>query len=207
MNSKNSDVNLWLTTSRLETLVDGIFAIAMTLLVLNLVVPTGLSALSEAAFQAQLTPLIPDLFIYALSFWLLSSFWRMNHQQFYFIERSNPTMVRINMIWLLFVALMPFSTNLMVNYSEFYTSNVIFQLNLFLIGFFYLLNWYYASKNNLVQKGIDEKTLQYFKMANLVMPTLSLMALGLSFFIYGWSSLIYFLIPVLKKILLLKLKY
>lgn len=201
MNSEKSDyVNLWLTTSRLETLVDGIFAIAMTLLVLNLAVPAGLSYLSEAAFQLQLAELIPDLYIYALSFWLLSAFWRINHQQFYFIERSNPTMVRINMIWLMFVALMPFSTNLMVNYSDFYTSNIIFQLNLFFIGFFYIINWHYASRTNLLHKEVDKKTLRYFRRTNLVLPILSLIAMVLSFFIYSWSSLIYLIIPVLKKI-------
>lgn len=189
--SQYSDSNLWMTTKRIETLVDGIFAIAMTLLVLSIVVPDNLGSLSEAAFQANLTKIIPKLFIYGLSFLLLASFWRANHKQFYHIKSANPSFLTINIVWLMFVSLVPFSTTLMGEYGHYYTSNVIFQTNLFMVGILNYLIWYYAAKNNLVDEKMDPDMISRYKKFNLYLPILSLMAIVLSFFIYSWSSLIY----------------
>ena len=198
--AKNSDyLEVWMTTKRIETLVDGIFAIAMTLLVLTIGAPENLGSLSEAAFQQRLDTFAPKIFIYALSFFLLSAFWRVNHQQFYYIKKINPTLISINTIWLMFVALVPFSTLLMGKYSHFYTSNVIFQLNLFFVGFLYYLNWYYATENNLVDENLDPKIIKDFRQANLLLPVLSLIAIGLSFFVYSWSNLVYFVVPLFKR--------
>ncbi|MDD1763938.1 MAG: DUF1211 domain-containing protein, partial [Methanobacteriaceae archaeon] len=88
MSTYSDSLNYLMTTKRIETLVDGIFAIAMTLLVLSIGVPEISKSLTETAFQQQLGILWPKLVSYALSFWILSIFWRMNHQQFYFIKRS-----------------------------------------------------------------------------------------------------------------------
>ena len=72
----------WETTKRIETLVDGIFAIAMTLLVLNIDVPQLMSPVSDATMQGVLVGLWPKLFAYALSFALLAIFWRITINSF-----------------------------------------------------------------------------------------------------------------------------
>ncbi len=201
--SKNPDsINLWMTTSRIETLVDGIFAIAMTLLVLSIGVPDIAYNLSEAAFQQQLWALWPKLMCYALSFWILSGFWRNNHQQFQFIKRSDPTLITINVFWLLFIALVPFSTEIISEYGGSYiTANVIFQLNLLFAGILYYLNWYYSVWKGLVDENLNENTLKLMRDINLLLPLCSVLALGLSVYFFAWSSLAYLLSPFLKKIL------
>lgn len=201
--SKQSDsINLWMTTSRIETLVDGIFAIAMTLLVLNIGVPDIANNLSEAAFQQQLWVLWPKLMCYALSFWILAGFWRNNHQQFQFIKRSNPTLITINVFWLLCIALMPFSTEIISEYGgTYFTANIIFQINLFFAGFIYILNWQYAVRKGLVEENIGEKTLKLMNISNLFLPVLSIVALGLSYYVLAWSSVVYLVHPILKKII------
>jgi uncharacterized membrane protein len=201
--SKQSDsINLWMTTSRIETLVDGIFAIAMTLLVLSIGVPDIAKNLSEAAFQHQLWLLWPKLMCYALSFWILSGFWRNNHQQFQYIKRSDPTLITINVFWLLFIALMPFSTELISEYGgTYFTANVIFQLNLLFAGILYYINWQYSVWKGLVDENLNENTIKLMRDINLILPLCSVLALGLSFYFFAWSSLVYFLSPFLKKIL------
>jgi uncharacterized membrane protein len=193
-------VDSWMSTRRIETLVDGIFAISMTLLVLTIGIPTISSSVSESAFQQQIALLAPKVFIYALSFWILSNFWRVNHQQFHFIKRVNRRLITINIFWLLFVALLPFSTSLIGNYGHFYTSSVIFNLNMLLIGLLYSLNWYYASEKGFVE-NLDKKTIKSLRRRNLILPILSVIAIGLSFFVYAYSAWVYVLTPFLVRIL------
>lgn len=190
----------WISTRRIETLVDGIFAISMTLLVLTIGIPTISGSVSEAAFQQQIALLAPKVAIYALSFWILSNFWRVNHQQFHLIKHVNRTLITINIFWLLFVALLPFSTSLIGNYGNYYTSSVIFNLNMLLIGLLYSLNWYYASEKGFVE-NLDKKTIKSLGRRNLILPILSVIALGLSFFVYAYSGWIYILTPFLVAIM------
>ncbi len=202
MSKKPDSINLWMTTSRIETLVDGIFAIAMTLLVLSIGVPDIANNLSEAAFQQQLWVLWPKLMCYALSFWILSGFWRNNHQQFQFIKRSDPTLITINVFWLLFIALVPFSTEIISEYGgTYFTANIIFQLNLLFAGILYYLNWHYSVWKGLVDENLNENTLKLMRDINLLLPLCSVLALGLSFYFFAWSSLVYLLSPFLKKVL------
>ncbi|NYB51090.1 MAG: DUF1211 domain-containing protein [Methanobacteriaceae archaeon] len=200
MSNRTNTLNLWMTTSRIETLVDGIFSIAMTLLVLSIGVPDIPYHLSEAAFQEQIWVLWPKLMCYALSFWILAGFWRNNHQQFQSIQRSNPTLITINVFWLLFIALMPFSTEIIAEYGGAYlTANIIFQMNLFIAGFIYILNWQYAVRKGLVDENIDKKTLKLINISNLFLPVLSLLAMVLAYYVMAWSNLIYLIHPILKK--------
>jgi uncharacterized membrane protein len=201
--SKSFDsINLWMTTSRIETLVDGIFAIAMTLLVLSIGVPDISRGLTEAAFQQQLWILWPKIMCYVLSFWILAGFWRNNHQQFYFIKRSNPTLITINVFWLLLIALMPFSTEIISEYGGSYiTANIIFQVNLLLAGIIYYFNWHYSVWKGLTADNMDEDIVKMMKAINLILPICSVMALGLSLYVYAWSNLIYLASPIFKRMI------
>jgi uncharacterized membrane protein len=201
MTSDDADyLDSWMSTRRIETLVDGIFAISMTLLVLSIGIPTISGSVPEAAFQQQITTLAPKIGIYALSFWILSNFWRVNHQQFYFIKKINRTLITINIFWLLFVALLPFSTSLIGNYGHYYTSNLIFNSNMLFIGLLYSINWYYATAKNFVDEKLDKKTIKTLRKTNLILPLLSVIAIGLSFFIYSSAAWIYVLTPFLVRI-------
>jgi len=202
MSENSPSLNLWMTTSRLETLVDGIFAIAMTLLVLNIGVPEISTHLTESAFQSQLLTLWPKLMCYGLSFWILAGFWRNNHQQFYFIKRSNPTLITINVFWLLLIALMPFSTEIISEYGgTYFTANIIFQLNLFFAGLLYGINWLYAVKAGLVDEDLNKQTLALINKYNVITPILSIFALAFSFYFFAWSNVIYLLGPLLKSLI------
>jgi len=182
---------------RIETLVDGIFAISMTLLVLSIGVPTISRSAPESVFQQQILSLVPKIAIYALSFWILSNFWRVNHQQFYFIKGINRTIITINIFWLLFVALLPFSTSLIGNYGHYITASVIFNINMFFIGFLYSINWYYASEKGFADEKLDKKFIRFLRRSNLILPVLSLFAIGLSFYVNSLSATIYILAPIL----------
>ena len=194
-------VSQWETTKRIETLVDGIFAIAMTLLVLNLDIPQMINPVTDSTLQYFLIGLGPKLFTYALSFILLAIFWRVNHSQFYHIKRLNNTLLWITVIWLLFVALVPFSTSLNGQYGNLTTAQVFFGINMFFIGVLTALIWYYATEKNLTTDDLKLEDITSIRRINLVLPLASLLNIGFAFFIPGWSSLAYLLIPILHRII------
>jgi uncharacterized membrane protein len=193
-------VNLdeWETTKRIETLVDGIFAIAMTLLVLNLSIPQLTGSVSNITVENYLLALIPKLFTYALSFIILAIFWRVNHQQFYKIKRANSLFLWITVIWLLFVALVPFSTSLMGSYGETQSANIFFNSNLLLIGIFSGLIWYYATKKGFIDEKLSREKIIELNRINLILPIVALIAIGASFVIPAYSTLAYLAIPLVK---------
>lgn len=196
---KNQDE--WETTKRIETLVDGIFAIAMTLLVLNLSIPQLTSSVSNITVENYLIGLIPKLFVYALSFVILAIFWRVNHQQFYRIKRANITFLWITVIWLLFVALVPFSTSLMGVYGNIQSANVFFDINLLLIGVFSGLIWYYATKKQFIDEKLTREKIIELNKINLILPIVALIAIGVTFITPTWSTLTYAIIPLVKRII------
>lgn len=184
----------WMTTNRIETLVDGIFAIAMTLLVLELAMPQIGGYLSDIAIRQALYDLLPKFIAFLLSFILLALFWTINHRHFYQIKRVDSTLLWINVIWLLFIVMVPFSESLTGEYSKFTTPHVIFNLNMLGISLFLFLNWYYASKKGFIDENVDPARITSIKRINLAFILITLLALVLAFIIPGWSSMVYLLI-------------
>ena len=195
------DQNVLETTSRMETLVDGIFAIAMTLLVLNLSIPQLTHSISNITIENQLISLIPKFFTYALSFILLAVFWRMNHQQFYRIKRIDNTLVWITVIWLLFVALVPFSTSLVGEYGSVQISEIFFDVNMFLIGALSALSWYYATEKGFTDKELTRENIHKIRKLNLIFPVVALLAIGVTFITPSWSGVTYISITIFKRIM------
>jgi uncharacterized membrane protein len=92
-------------TSRLETFADGVFAIAVTLLVLGIRVPEPTEALTDALRRQW-----PEFLAYVVSFLTIGIMWVQHHRLFTLIRRSNSTFAMINVVFLMFVAFVPFPT-------------------------------------------------------------------------------------------------
>lgn len=189
----------WEDSKRIETLVDGIFAIAMTLLVLNLSIPQLTGPVQDVTIHSFLINLIPKLFTYALSFVLLAIFWKVNHSQFYYIRRINTPLLWITIIWLLFVALVPFSTSLTGEYGNLQSAQIFFDLNLLGIGLLSALIWYYATEKKFTVNELTPDEVHRIRKINLLLPIASLFTIGLSFINPSWSPLAYATIIVAER--------
>ena len=194
---KNHDV--WMTTKRIETLVDGIFAIAMTLIVLSINLPIISGSVTDPIIWNYLINLSQQLYIYAFSFLLLASFWRAHHQQFFYIKRSDSNLIWINVVWLMFIALVPFSTNFVSTYGSHQPVMLFFNFNMLFIGFFYILNWSYAKRKNYFIDEISEEQIDLTRKMDLVLPIAAIVAIGITFVSPTLSPLSYFLIYFLKR--------
>jgi len=104
--------------SRIAALVDGIFAVAMTLLVLDLKLPEGVKLSNDAEVWRQLVELNNHFSNYVLSFIVLGVFWIAHHSLFHFVRRVNRGLLWFNLLFLLFITLLPFSTNLLSGHSS-----------------------------------------------------------------------------------------
>jgi len=187
-------------TKRLETLVDGIFAIAMTLLVLSLAVPQLTPPVTDSALRGALEGLIPNFISMIVSFLLLSIFWKIHHKFFKQIEYINNTLLWINVIWLLFIVLVPFSETLTGNYGDTMTSHFVFNLNMLGISLLLFLNWHYASSHNFINDNIDEKEIKITWRINVAFVLMVIGAILLSFVVPTYASVIYLLAFVLEYI-------
>jgi uncharacterized membrane protein len=194
----NDKHDVWLTTKRIETLVDGIFAIAMTLLVLNIDLPQMLGPVSDPAIWQYMISLFQQLGIYAFSFILLASFWRAHHLQFFYIKRSDSILIWLNVIWLMFVALVPFSTNFVSNFGNHPLPMLFFNINMFIIGIFFILIWTYAQRKKFFIKEMDPEHYKMVKKINYILPSAALLAVCITFVSPIWSPISYCLIFILK---------
>ena len=103
---------------RLIFFSDGVFAIAITLLVLNVAIPVASQVSGSSDFVSLLLAALPRLFAYALSFFVIGAYWMAHQRTFHFIERYDRTLAWLNLVFLLFVALVPFPTGLISEYDS-----------------------------------------------------------------------------------------
>ncbi len=132
---------------RLHALTDGIFAIAMTLLVLDLKIPEMGTNVTEVALRTELYKLWPVLFSFALSFALLSGYWRAQNLVIgSYIKNLDMKLVNLNMLFLFFVSLVPFSTNLLGRFIGNREGIIVYGLNVSMLGLTLHLARRYADK-------------------------------------------------------------
>lgn len=178
------------------TLTDGIFAIAMTLLVLSIEVPKKEAVTAGAALHQYLLALYPQFFNYFLSFYLLSRLWINLHRVYHDIIRTDDRHIWINISLLMFVVLVPFSASLDAEYSGDFSAVAIFHANMLVIAVLYFWNWSYAARNHrLIEADFPDAVITLMKKRMLVFPVTALLALLISIMTPSYSTLTYLFIP------------
>jgi uncharacterized membrane protein len=192
-----------MSTHRLEALTDGIYAIAMTLLVLNIDVPSVSQGTAAEALPSFLLSNWPQFTNYAIAFVVLAGFWTVHHKQFHSIRYLNGGMLWLNVLSLLFVALVPFTTSLAGDYHWVLLSSIIFDVNFLIIGMIYVLQWVYVSRDReRFLHEVDPRRIAVGMRRVLVLPVASLCALGIAVFIDpAYNGFGYLVIPVLLALL------
>ncbi|HKP07928.1 MAG TPA: TMEM175 family protein [Microbacterium sp.] len=134
-------------TTRLEAFTDGVFAIAATLLVLDLTQHSLGEVESNAQMWAALAGMYELFLNFGLSFVLLCLMWMVHVQQFEHVARVDATTVWLNNARLLFIVLVPFATNLTTEYSEWLAGRLAMPVTFFLAILFSWLQWGWAVRH------------------------------------------------------------
>ena len=120
--------------ARVEALVDGIFAVSMTLLVLDLKLPEGVRLESNADLIGQFASISQLLEVYVLSFVVLAMFWVAHGFQFHFVEKLDKPLLWINFGFLLLTTTVPFTTNVVSTHGKLSVAVTIYAGNLLLLA-------------------------------------------------------------------------
>jgi uncharacterized membrane protein len=139
------------SVERLAALSDGIFGVAMTLLLLELHVPARALGMSEGDLRHALTLLAPQLLVYLMSFLTLGIFWVGQQTQLNHVERSERHFTWIHLAFLFSVTLMPFSTRLLNEFIEYRTALVVYCANILLLGALLYASWGRATHAALIK--------------------------------------------------------
>jgi uncharacterized membrane protein len=170
------------TINRIETLTDGVFAIVMTLLVLNLSIPEIAKTAAQSELPLKILQLWPKFLSYVISFFILGVMWVSHHHMFHYIKRTNNVLMWINICFLLFIALIPFSTALAGDYISAQFPFVVYGINLIPVFILRYELWAYATdKNRLVDNNIDQGVVRRLKLMPLIPGIILLLAIGISF--------------------------
>ncbi len=136
---------------RLAALSDGIFAVAITLLVLDLHVPSKEGIHNEAELCAALAAMTPQLVSYLMSFLTLAIFWNGQQVQFNHFERGDRNLAWIHIVFLAAVSIMPFSTRLLAEFIGFRLALLSYWANVLVLGVVLYASWWYAKKAGLLK--------------------------------------------------------
>ena len=190
-----------LRKSRLEALTDAIFAIAMTVLVLNITVPASFGG-SQAMVLLALERVFPELFHYLIAFIVLAGFWVTHHYMSEHVRYIDSRLLWLNIASLMLVALIPFSTNFadtFVNQAP--ISAAFFELNVLAISIVYYLQWKHGlSKKEMLKKDVSKEISAHIRKRVYTTPALSLLAIALAVAGIPWSVGVYALTPLVYKL-------
>ena len=187
-----------LTKGRMEALSDGIFAFAMTLLVIGLNIPDKATLVQSTGYAVSLlVSLRSDFIHYILAFLILGAVWLGHHIQFHSLRIIDRNFVWLNLLTLLFVALLPFSTSFSSDLSEVPIAAVVFEANLFAIGVGMSCQWQYATRGHrLTGPDLDPAYIRAVRRRALILPGVSLICILVAMAGSTWSSAIYITIPL-----------
>jgi uncharacterized membrane protein len=184
-----------LAKSRIEALSDGIFAVAMTLLVLDIKPPAVLEA---AALPRELLALWPRCLSYAVSFLMLGIYWVGQHNQFHLIRCADRTLLWINIVFLMTTSFVPFSTALLSAYPLWPSAQAVYGANLIAIGLVLLWHWMYATqRHRLVDPELDDRMIRFVIRRILIGPVLFTLAIALSSLSAVASLALYVVAPLI----------
>jgi uncharacterized membrane protein len=139
---------------RIGALSDGLFAIAMTLIVLEIHVPAPTGIATESDLWANLIPLGPRFATYLLSFMTLGIFWNGQQTQLGYVARGNRDLAWLSLLFLAVIALFPFTTSLLSEFIGFRLALGLYWLNIFAGGAALYAIWTYVERAGLLREDV-----------------------------------------------------
>jgi uncharacterized membrane protein len=181
--------------NRIEALSDGIFAIVMTLLILELHVPN----LPPTAPNVEVTPALialwPKFVSYLVTFVSLGVFWIGHHMMYHAVRRVDRTLLWLNIFFFMFVSLLPFSTSVLNAFPQAFIAPFLFGANLAIIGWLLFFQWIYVnSQPDMLAPFVSAEYRSTVKFRMLVVPVVTTLTAIICFWSVGISLAIYLLL-------------
>jgi TMEM175 potassium channel family protein len=190
MDPVQSEIRKEFQLERIVYFSDAVFAIAITLLTLEIKIPEIRENISDRALGKALVELLPKFAGFIFSYLMIGLYWSVHHRIFGYVTHPTPKLLRLNLFFLFFIVLMPFSTGFYGDYmgGELFTAQLkipmtFYALNLTFVGISNYFLWSYISnpKNKLIERPIDPYTLHMSKARSLIVPGITLCMLPIAY--------------------------
>ena len=188
-------------TTRVETFSDGIIAIIITIMVLQIQLPNDLQNAGNYKILEEMIKLLPNFIAYMLSFITIGIYWINHHHMFHLVEKADEWLLLQNLFSLFWVSLIPVSTDIIGSNPYAITSSVYYGIVMFLTTLSFGMMRIYTNKNELFHKGnehganeIIQGTFRKAKRKSIIGTLLYLLSIPLAF-IHVYLSFICFVIP------------
>lgn len=184
-----------LKPDRLSMFSDAVMAIAITLLILGLEVPS-VHKLPDQQLPSYLLQTLHPFMGYVGSFVLIGTYWLQHYAVFHFITRANRTLVALNGLFLLSVSFVPFPTGMQAVYRDDELAMVLYAGTQIVCGLSLLALWTYASSHHrLIATGTSSQVIKSMSRRIAITPAIGVAAMVVSFFSMTLSRLMFLAIP------------
>jgi uncharacterized membrane protein len=178
------------STDRIEFFSDAVFAIAMTLLVLDIRLPD----IKADQLNHELRELLPQMFAYALSFLVISLNWISHHRKFRVIVGFDDVLTRLNLLLLFLIAFLPFPTSVLSKFGSQTSAVVLYAGTSAAIAGSQVLILWYARRAGLLDASVDRGVYRLMVYDGLVSPLVFLVSIGIAFVspvsaMYSWIAI------------------
>lgn len=181
---------------------DAVFAIAITLLALDLEVPEIPAGSVATELPGRLLEIWPRFLSFVFSFVIIGNYWMAHHRTFRYIRGYDRRLLFINLLFLMWVVLIPFSSSLLGEYGGEQISVVLYAANMAVAGLTLSWLWWYAQNNpHLVAPDVDPRLVQYNNLRAMIVPLVFLLSIGVSFLNVGAAKLCWVLLFMLRPVL------
>ncbi len=183
-----------LEKNRLEALTDGILAVAMTILVLDIKLEANDAIVTDAHLIRHLLDVERTFSVYLVSFVVLAMFWVSHTLQFHYVKRVDRRMLWISLVFMLLVTLVPFTTNVLISYETLLLPVVIYGINLTLLAATLIANVNYLARHpHLATAEFTPTVSAYIHRRLAIVALIPTMAIAMAFFSTRGSLYMYFL--------------
>jgi uncharacterized membrane protein len=209
-NEIHSELKKEFQLERMILFSDAVFAIAITLLVIEMKIPEipG-ELLSEEALGESLNHLIPKFVGFFISFMIIGLYWTVHHRLFGFVTNYNQRLLWINLLFLMAVALMPFSTGFYSAYvfKLLKSPVIIYVINICFLGIMNFILWKYVSNpKRKLTEGLSQPLAHYYAYRAIAIPIIFFAMAMAYLFIPQYAIMIPMLIPLIMKAIFTRMK-
>lgn len=172
-----------LALDRIIFFSDAVFAIAITLLALELRVPEMPMSAVASQMPQHLAELTPKFVSFVLSFLIIGSYWVTHHRDFQYIVKFDRRLIWINLMLLMCVAFLPFPTALLGSYPAQQITVTFYAASLAAVGFVKALLWWYAaSHHRLIDRALDPHRIMLITRRSIIAPLVFLFSIVIAAF-------------------------
>ena len=165
---------------RLVFFSDAVYAIAITLLVIDIRLPAATGELGDRQLWGALLALWPKYLAYALSFWVIAGFWSRHHAKFSYVRRYDSRLILLNLLNLMFIAFLPFPTSVIAEYGN-RSATIFYALSVALAGLSATAVSYYILRDGrFVDGDVDPALRRRAILRSLITPAIFLISIGLA---------------------------